>query len=355
MNSIELIQALSNAPGVSGFEDEVIDVARTFVGDNAQLEEDRIRNLYINANSCDNNKPKVMLDAHSDEVGFMIQSINTNGTLKFIPIGGWNAQTVGAHAVNIRNTKGKWIRGIVASKPTHFLTPADRKTPVALSRMVIDVGARSIKEVIENFNIHIGAPVVPEVTFSHDKKNDLIIGKAFDDRLGCAALLTVMKDLILKDLDVEVSGVLSTQEELGLRGVKVSVSKTKPDIAIALEGTPADDTFNSSDFIQAGLKKGPQIRHMDSSVLCNPRFVKFTIDIAKKKKLTFQEAVRSSGGNNAAVITLHDRGIPTIVLGVPVRYIHSHHCIATVQDFETTVTWCKEILKALNRDIIESF
>ncbi len=355
MKAVELIQALSNASGVSGFEDEVIKVAKAYVGDDAQLEEDRIRNLYIHADTCDNNKPTVMLDAHSDEVGFMIQSINTNGTLKFIPIGGWNPQAISAHAVNIRNTKNKWVRGIVASKSTHFLTPEERKLPASLSRMVIDVGATSKKEVMDNFNIQIGAPVVPEVTFTHDKKNDLIIGKAFDDRLGCAALLTVMKDLILKDLDVEVVGVLSTQEELGLRGVKVSVSKAKPDVAIALEGTPADDTFNSSDFIQAGLKKGPQIRHMDSSVLCNPRFVKFAIDIAKKNKLTFQEAVRSSGGNNAAVITLHDRGIPTIVLGVPVRYIHSHHCIATVQDFKSTVKWCKQILKALNRNIIESF
>ncbi len=355
MKTIQLIQALSEAPGASGFEDEVIGVAKTYIGNDAKLTEDRIRNLFLHKDPAGKNRPKVMLDAHSDEVGFMIQSINTNGSLKFIPLGGWNPQTVGAHAVKIRNADGEWIRGIVASKPTHFLTPEERKMPASLSRMVIDVGATSKKEVVENFNIQIGAPVVPEVTFSHDEKNDLIIGKAFDDRLGCAAPLTVMKDLILKDLDVDVFGVLSTQEELGLRGVKVSVSKTNPDVAIALEGTPADDTFNSSDFIQAGLKKGPQIRHMDSSVLCNPRFVKFAIDIAKKNNLTFQEAVRSSGGNNAAVITLHDRGIPTIVLGVPVRYIHSHHCIATVFDFENTVKWCKEILKALNRDIIEGF
>ncbi len=355
MESIELIKALSNAPGVSGFEDDVIEVAKTFVDKDIDLKEDRLRNLFLNKGPVRKDKPKVMLDAHSDEVGFMIQSINSNGTLKFIPLGGWNPQTIGAHAVKIRNTNGEWIRGIVASKPTHFLTPEERKIPVSISRMVIDVGATSKKEVMENFDISIGAPVVPEVQFTFDKKNDLIIGKAFDDRLGCAALLMVIKDLIVKDLDVDVFGVLSTQEELGLRGVKVSVSKTKPDIAIALEGTPADDTFNSSDFIQAGLKKGPQIRHMDSSVLCNPRFVKFATDIAKKNNLTFQEAVRSSGGNNAAVITLHDRGIPTIVLGVPVRYIHSHHCIATLSDFENTVKWCKKILKALNRDIIESF
>ena len=355
METIELIKQLSSAPGVSGFEDAVLDVARTYIGQDAVIEEDRMRNLFLTKDPVKKNRPKVMLDAHSDEVGFMVQSVNTNGTLKFLALGGWNSQTIGAHAVSIRNTEGEWIRGIVAAKPTHFLTPEEQKRPVSISGMVIDVGARSKQETMERFKIRIGAPVVPEVTFSFDKDNGLIIGKAFDDRLGCAALLTVVKDLIISDLDVDVVGVLSTQEELGLRGVKVAVSNVTPDIAIALEGTPSDDTFNSSDFIQAGIKRGPQIRHMDRSVLCNPRFVRFAVDIARKHKIPFQEAVRSGGGNNGAVITLHDRGIPTITLGVPVRYIHSHHCIAALEDFEHTIAWCREILKALNRDIIESF
>ena len=355
MKPIELIKDLSDAPGVSGFEDEVLDVARAYMKDDADIEEDRMRNLFITKGKAETGAPRVMLDAHSDEVGFMVQSVNTNGTLKFLPLGGWNPQTVGAHAVSIRNVHGDWIRGVIASKPTHFLTPEERNKPLSLSNMVIDVGARSKREVADRFNIRIGAPVVPEVTFSFDTDNGLIIGKAFDDRLGCAALLTIMKDLIAGDLDVNVIGVLSTQEELGLRGVKVAAAKAAPDIAIALEGTPADDTFNSSDFIQAGIKRGPQIRHMDTSVLCNPRFVRFAIDIAQKNKIPFQDAVRSGGGNNGAVITLHDRGIPTITLGVPVRYIHSHHCIAAIEDFNHTVAWCKAVLNALNRDIIESF
>jgi len=352
---IELIQNLSSAPGVSGFEDAVLNVARTYIKEDLELEEDRMRNLFMHKSGKASKAPRVKLDAHSDEVGFMIQSINSNGTLKFLNLGGWNPGTVGAHAVNIKNMDGKWIRGVVASKPTHFLTPEEAKKPATLAAMVIDIGATSKKEVLDNFKIRIGAPVVPEVTFTFDEENDLMIGKAFDDRLGCAALLQVMKNLVLKDLDVDVHGVMSTQEELGLRGVKVAVAKVAPDIAIALEGTPADDTFNGSDFIQAGIKKGPQIRHMDRSVLCNPRFVQFAIKVARENNIPFQEAVRSGGGNNGAVITLHDRGIPTITLGVPVRYIHSHHCIASLEDFKNVVAWCRAILKALNRDIIESF
>lgn len=355
MNSVEIIEKLSNAPGVSGFEDDVIQAARQILGDAFELEEDRIRNFFIHHTSSIKDMPKVMLDAHSDEVGFMVQSINTNGTLKFVPLGGWNPGSLSAHAVRIRNTRGEWIQGIVASKPTHFMTADEMKKPLTFTQMVLDVGAASKKEVLDQFHIKIGAPVVPDVMFSHDKKNDLIFGKAFDDRLGCAALLEVMKSHIKNGIGLDIVGVMSSQEELGLRGVNVSVRNINPDIAIVLEGTPADDTFNSNDFIQAGLRKGPQIRHMDRSVLSNPRFVQFAIDIAEQHKIPFQEAVRSGGGNNGSVITLHDRSVPTITLGIPVRYIHSHHCIAALEDFKHMVKWCKEILNSLNREIIEGF
>ena len=128
-----------------------------------------------------------------------------------------------------------------------------------------------------------------------------------------------------------------------------------PDVAIVLEGTPADDMFAHPDFVQAGLRRGPQIRHMDQSVLSNPRFVRFAIEVARKKKIKFQEAVRSSGGTNSGVITLNNQSVPTIILGVPVRYIHSHNCVATMEDFNATVKWCSEILKALNQKVINGF
>lgn len=355
MKQIELIKALSNAPGVSGFEDEVVKTAKSYLEDSFDLEEDRLRNLFIHASKQNQHLPRVMLDAHSDEVGFMVQSINSNGTLKFLPLGGWNPQVVSAQPVAIRNTKGRWIKGVVASKPTHFMTPEEQKAPASLNAMVLDVGAVSKQEVLETFHIGIGAPVVPDVDFFFDKKTGLMMGKAFDDRLGCAALLEIMKHHVTKNCPLDVHGVLSSQEEVGLRGVNVSVRKINPDVAIVLEGTPADDTFSSSDVIQAALKKGPQIRHMDNSVLCNPRFVRFAIDIAKKNDIKFQEAVRSGGGNNGSVITLHDRGIPTITLGIPVRYIHTHHAIAALEDFNLTIQWCSEILKHLTREVIEGF
>ncbi len=355
MDTVELIRALSDAPGVSGFEDPVIGVARRYMENLFDLTEDRVRNLYIQKKDTDPALPRVMLDAHSDEVGFMIQSVNPSGTMKFQPLGGWNAQSVAAQAVRVRNTGGEWIKGVVASKPGHFMEKGEAETAVKMPDLVIDVGATSGREITETFRIAVGAPVVPDAECHHDSENGLVIGKAFDDRLGCAVLLEVMKHHVSGMSDIAVTGVLSSQEEVGLRGVNVAARKAAPDVAIVLEGTPADDTFSGTDFIQAGLKKGPQIRHMDRSVLCNPRFVRFAVDIARTHDIPFQEAVRSGGGNNAGVITLHDRGIPAITLGVPVRYIHSHHCIAAVQDVHHTVRWCVEILHHLTREVIEGF
>ena len=355
MQPIQLIQALSNASGVSGFEDEVLTVARDYFKDDYTLEEDHIRNLFIRKASSDPKKPVVMLDAHSDEVGFMIQAINANGTLRFLPLGGWNPQSVSAHAVRIKNCDGDWVKGIIASKPTHFLTAEEQKSGASIASMSIDIGAINRDEAVEQFGIKLGAPVVPDVAFRYDETNDRMFGKAFDDRLGCAALLQVMKNQVNEQLNVDLAGALSSQEELGLRGARISVRKINPDVAIVLEGTPADDTFNSPDFIQAGITRGPQIRHMDSSILSNPRFVRFAIDIARDHGIPFQEAVRSSGGTNAGVITLHHKSVPTITLGIPVRYIHSHHGIAVLEDFKGAVQWCTQIITHLTREIIEGF
>ena len=352
---IRLIKQLSTAPGVSGFEDPVIDVAKKYLDKGFKITEDRLRNLFIRQTKTRKNRPVVMLDAHSDEVGFMIQSVNPNGTLKFMTLGGWSPQNLMAQPVRVQNTKGRWIKGVVAAKPNHFMSADEMKQQVPLSDMMNDVGACSKKEVETSFHIRIGAPVAPDTPFFHDKPRGLIFGKAFDDRLGCAALLQLMKHHSRINPEIDVCGVFSSQEELGLRGASVSVRNINPDLAIVLEGTPADDTFNSSDFIQAGMGKGPQIRHMDRSVLANPRFVRFAVDVARTCQIPFQEAVRSSGGTNAGVITYHDRSVPTITLGIPVRYIHSHNSIASLSDFNHAVEWCREILKSLTPEVIEGF
>ena len=354
--TIQMLCKLADAPGASAFEDEVVAVARQYAAPLGTLEEDCLRNLYIHRKENTGNKPVIMLDAHTDEVGFMIHSITPNGTLRFLPLGGWNKGSVMGTKVLVRNAQGEYLPGIVAAKPVHFQSAAEKANAnTELEDMVIDVGATSAQDAVDNFGIRIGEPVVPAVTCQYDEKRDIIFGKAFDDRAGCAVMLEVLRRLEGVELPCDVVGVLSTQEELGLRSAKVTVNRVKPAAAVILEGCPADDTFTESYAIQTALKKGPMFRHMDRSLVCNPRFQRFVLDLAREKGLPVQESVRSGGGNNAAAVQTEHLGAPAVVAGVPVRYVHAPNCMATGFDLEATVQVVVEILKTLTPERIASF
>lgn len=359
MNSstLNLISALSNAFGPSGFEDAVYDIARQYCQDMAQVTDDCLRNIYIRPDDFRGGRPVFMLDAHCDEVGFMVHSIRPNGTIRFVNIGGWNLNCLPSSKVLVRNGEGAYIPGIIASKPVHFMSAAEKNSAAApsVSDYSIDVGATSAREAQEVFKIRIGEPVVSDVRFQYDEERDVMMGKAFDCRVGCAALIETMRRLRGQELDVDVMGVLSSQEEVGERGVKVAVNKVRPQIAICFEGCPADDTFTEPYAIQTALKKGPMIRFMDRSVICNPRYQRYTLDLAEKKGLAVQSSVREGGGNNGAMIHNSLDGIPVIVIGIPVRYIHSHYGIASGFDFEAAVSLATEVVKSMNEAVIRSF
>ena len=189
MESLKLIEALSNAYGACGFEDEVVAIAEKYAHDEdlGAVRHDCNLNVYIDAHKNTGKKPVVMVDAHSDEVSFIVQAIKPNGTLHFLPLGGWSNYTVPAHKVKVQTYDGKWVSGIVASTPVHFLSAAQKNACPTIADMVIDIGATSKEEVEKVFNIHIGAPVVPDVTFEYNEETDVMLGKAFDNRVGCAA------------------------------------------------------------------------------------------------------------------------------------------------------------------------
>ncbi|RCW83479.1 putative aminopeptidase FrvX [Halanaerobium sp. DL-01] len=355
MKSIDLIEDLSNANGISGFEDEVLEVIRDYVGDDLMVKEDKLRNLYLYHKNFDKTKPVLMLDGHSDEIGFMVKSINKNGTLKFITIGGWYSQNVLAHKVRIRNKDGKYVKGIVASKPPHFMTDEEKNKVIKINEMVIDIGAVNREEVLRDYRIEAGAPIIPDVEFEYDEDREIMTGKAFDNRLGTACVVEIMKELKDDQLDINIVGALSAQEEVGTRGAEITARTVKPDLAVVFEGTPADDTFKDEYDAQAKLKSGPQIRHIDVSVIASPRFTKFARRTAKKNDIPFQDAVRVGGGNDGGKIALSSSGIPTIIIGVPARYAHTHYGISSFEDYKNTVRWSTEIIKALNRDVISSF
>jgi len=352
--SIELVEKLSNARGISGFEDEVVAIVHDETDTLFNVEEDSMRNVYIQQKTNSGKGPIVQLDAHSDEVGFIVQAIKPNGTLVFLNVGGWVPANVTAQKVLVRNRDGIYISGVVATKPPHFMSQAERSAEIMIHDLVIDVGASSKEEIEKDYRIEIGAPVVPDATFSYNEKNNLFFGKAFDCRIGVAALIETMKILANETLAVDVVGTVSSQEEVGLRGAQVAVKKVQPDIAIIFEGAPADDTFSEPYMIQSALKKGPMLRHFDSSSITNPRFQAYALNMAKQANIPVQAAVRSGGGTDAGAINLFN-GAPAIVLAMPVRYAHTPHCYVSAEDYQHTIDLAVKIVKDLNAATIGTF
>ena len=353
--SLELCAALSNAKGAPGFEDEVLAVLRRYGEGLGSFREDSLRNLYLSRSGNQGGRPMVQLDAHTDEVAFMVQAVKPNGTLRFTTLGGWVPSNIPAHRVWVQTAAGDYIPGVTASKPPHFMSEAERKAQPAVEDMSIDIGASSREEVLRDFRVRMAAPVVPDVTFEYQEKHDLMIGKAFDCRLGCASILRTLDNLRDKTLNVDVTGAFAVQEEMGTRGATVTANTVKPDLAIVFEGCPADDTVAEPYMIQTAIHKGPMLRHIDARMITNPRFQRYALDLAEELGIPVQESVRTGGSTNGAPLHLSNQGVPVIVIGIPVRYIHTHYGIAAHSDVENAARLAAAILERMDAAQISRF
>lgn len=353
MKTIKLLEKLSNLHGAPGHEEEVI----TFIEDNMKdyvCERDSINNLYIKRTK-EINKPIVALDCHSDEVGFIVEGIKANGTIAFLPLGGWHITNIPAHSVVIKNFKGEYIKGVVSSKPPHFMTTEEKQKLPKIEELVIDIGTSSYEETVELYGIEVGNPITPDVMFSYDEKIEVVRGKAFDNRLGCAIVMEIMKELKLSELGVEPVGVVSAQEEVGLRGAQVAANTLRPDFAIIFEGAPADDTFRDSFSSKGAIGKGIQLRVLDAGMVSNPRVQGYVKNIAIKNNIPFQVIARSGGSTNGCKYHITEKSIPTVVIGIPTRYIHTHYTYASVKDYKNAIFLGKKILEELTKDTIKNF
>ena len=247
------------------------------------------------------------------------------------------------------------ISGVIAAKPPHFTTAEEKAKTPALEDMSIDIGASSPEEARDGFGIRVAAPVAPDVTFEYDEKHDLMIGKALDNRLGCAAVLAVLQALEGEKSGVDVVGAIASQEEMGTRGAAVTANRVRPNAAIVFEGCPADDTVVEPWLSQTAIHRGPMLRHIDARMITNPRFQRWALDLAEELGVPVQEAVRTGGATNGAPIHLSNQGVPCIVIGFPVRYIHSHYGIASLADFEQGVKLAVEIIRRMSGDVLTRF
>ncbi len=348
---LEMIKAYSEARGPSGFEHEMAELAIHHTGDYGEVKRDTMQNVYIHRHGNTGDRVSVQLDAHLDEVGLIVQSVRASGMLGVLPLGSWVPGNIPAHLFRVRTRQGEWIPALSASKPPHYLTEAEKKQGVTMEQIELDIGAGSRQEAEEQFGVGMAAPVVPDVSFLHDEAHDLLLGKAFDCRLGCAAMSRTMKELEAEKLEVDVTAAFSVQEEIGGRGAMVTARQIGADLAIVFEGTHADDNFSPPGQSQTALGQGPMLRHMDRSMITHPGFQRYALALAEELNIPVQQAVRSGGGTNAGLIHTEGEGIPTIVIGIPVRYIHTHYGWAKFGDVEKAVALATALIRSFDGTI----
>ncbi len=342
------LKELSEARGVSGFEDEVRNLIfgkiRDFVD---EYRVDALGNLIslrkARAKSRQAVPQRVMVSAHMDEVGLMITRIEKNGLLKFRPIGGLDPRLLLAKRVLVGDKK---TPGVIGVKPIHLLKPEERKQAPTFETMAIDIGVTS-QSAAENLT-RVGDYATFDTAF--EELDGIAKGKAFDDRAGCAVLIELLKE----DYPFDLHAVFTVQEEVGLRGARVAAFSVDPDCAIALEGTIADDLPKKKDVSPTTqLGAGPALTVMDRSFIAHQGLLRHTIAVAEQNGIPYQFKQPGIGGTDSGAIHLSREGIPSITVAVPCRYIHSPAGLLSLEDFERTVTLVRETLRTLTTEVIQ--
>ena len=289
-----------------------------------------------------------------DEIGFMVKYITDDGFIKFLPLGGWFDQVMLSQRVTVKTSKGEII-GIVGSRPPHILSAEERKKVVEKKDMFIDVGASSKKEAEEVFGIKPGDPIMPVCPFAKMKNPKLLLGKAWDDRVGCALFVDVIKDLKKTKHPNTVYGVGTVQEEVGLRGARTSVNAVAPDVCLVADvGIAGDIPGAKPEEVISKLGKGPVINVYDGGMIPNLKLRDLAIETARKHKIPCQVSSLEGGATDGSPIHLHNKGVPTLYLGVPTRYIHSHAGILHADDYDNTVKLITEMVKVLDAKAVKN-
>lgn len=298
-------------------------------------------------------KPKVMLAAHMDEVGFMVTRITPEGHLRFQSIGGWWDNVLLAQRVVIKTKSGD-VPGIIGSKPPHILEEDERKKVVPAKDMFIDIGATS-ESMVKEAGVRPGDPVVPWSPFAPMKQASVFQGKAFDDRLGCAALVEIVRQLRAGRHPNTVFAVGTVQEEVGTRGAATSAWVVNPDVAVILEvGIAQDVPGMKENEIEVRMGGGPALFLYDATMIPNLRLRDLFIERAEGLGVPLQFSAMPRGGTDGGKIHIHTSGVPSVVLGVPVRYIHSHTGIFNMDDLRNLVRLVVSIIKSLDLKTVQS-
>ena len=349
--AVSLLQELTEAHSVPGHEDEVRAIFVDELERCGDLSTDRNGSVFCELTG---DGPRVLVAGHMDEVGFMVQNITPEGFIQFVAVGGWWEHSLLSQRVEILTRGGDKIPGVVSSRPPHHLPEAQRRQVMAIEQMFIDVGAESRREVLDEMRISPGDPIAPCSAFTPLAREDRFMAKAFDNRVGMAGL--IQAGLILAETMRPNRLILcgTVQEEVGLRGAKTAAAFSQPDVALVLEGPPADDTPGMArSECQGRLGGGVQIRLFDPTAIANPRLAALAIETARAEGIPHQVTVRRSGGTDAGSFHLANHGVPSIVLGVPARYIHSHNAIIDINDHLAMVALVVALARRLDAETVQ--
>ncbi len=353
MDKIEkLLKELTEADGVPGYEKEIRKILENKLKEFGSVRRDKMGSLICKVAGYGSG-PKVMLASHMDEIGFVVKYISSNGYIKFTPLGGWWDQVLLTQRVRIKTRNGDVI-GVIGAKPPHLIPLEERTKTVLKKNMYIDVGATSDKEVEES-GVRIGDPVIPDSEFTRLTTPKTYMAKAFDDRIGCAVLLLVLEKIKKQKNPNTICGVTTVQEEVGVRGATTSVEIVDPDVAIILESDIAGDVPGiKPEESSTKLGGGPSLLIYDSRMIPNLKLRDIIIDTAKKENIPLQYAAMEGGATDGSVIHLHKHGVPTVVIGVPTRHIHSHNSIVKRNDIDNTVDLVLSVLNKLNNKTVSN-
>ncbi|HEX5305593.1 MAG TPA: M42 family metallopeptidase [Dyella sp.] len=329
-----LLQQLADAHGPSGFEEPVRAImVREMKPFADSITYDGLGSVIARHGSSG---PRIMLDAHMDELGGMVRRVTPNGFLSMQMLGGWLDQAIPDQRWVILGSKGP-VKAVTGIRDIHVVPAAERGTVYPRDGLYLDVGARTAAEVAA-LGIEPGDPVVPDAPFEVLNGTSRYLGKAWDDRVGCAVVIEALRRLAKAGHPNQLFVAATTQEEIGLRGAHTAAEVIKPDIGIAIEGgITGDSPGRNPEETQAVLGGGPGIFLYDSSALPNRRMVALTEQIAAAKNIPLQRDLVQGYGDDSAEIQKSNGGVPTVNLVVPVRYTHAHNGVMDRADFDRMV------------------
>ena len=326
----ETLGQLSNACGVTGRENEVRELMIQLMKPYAdEIVVDKLENV-IAIKKGKSTAPKIMLAAHMDEVGLMVKTITKEGFLQFTKMGGIDDRILPAQKVTVFSRK-RAFPGIIGSKPPHIQKEDERKKVMAFDELFIDIGAESKEDALA-LGVAVGDPVGFDIKYVQLGR-DVVMGKAFDNRAGCVAMIETLK--MLEKTDYTVCAVGTVQEEVGLRGAATAAFGVDPDLAIALDVTVAGDTPGIREFdTNTKIGKGPVLSISDSGLITHPKVLQWLLDSAEEEKIPYQIEAGLMGSTDAARIYLTRQGIPSGNISIATRYIHSPVSVLCLKDIE---------------------